>query len=157
MQRTHDRVQSLAPTLALSREPNSLASDPQTCAEAFANLTCNFPARRTLSRPLASAARRRAATLAPAARCTFDPQPSFEPMTDREEPVMTHDITLASEGWCKSTKSLPSDCLIFDPLCRRSISSPRLGRLVQFHPQSDMVARSRSTTPLPNLSIQVVL
>ena len=89
MQRTHDRVQSLAPTLALSHKLNLLASDPQTCAEAFANLMCNFPARRTLSRPLTSAVRRRAATLAPAARCTFDPQPSFEPMTDREEPVMT--------------------------------------------------------------------
>ena len=89
MQRTHDRVQGLAPTLVLSRELNSLVSNPKTCAEAFANLTCNFPACRTLSRPLASAARRRAATLAPVARCTFDPQPSFEPMTDREEPVMT--------------------------------------------------------------------
>ena len=61
---------------------NSLASDPKTCAEDFANLAWNFPARRTLSRPLASAARHHAATLAPAARCTFDPQPPFEPMTE---------------------------------------------------------------------------
>ena len=82
MQRTHDRVQSLAPTLALSRELNSLASDPQTSAEAFANLKCNYPARRTLSRPHTSAARRRAATLAPAARCHFDLWPPFEPMTE---------------------------------------------------------------------------
>ena len=89
MQRMHDRAQSLAPTLALSRELNSLASDPKTCAEDFANLAWNFPARRTLSRPLASAARRHAATTAPMARCIFDPQPSFEPMTDQEEPVMT--------------------------------------------------------------------
>ena len=95
MQRTHDRVQSLAPTLALSRELNLLASNPKTCAEAFANLTCNFPARRTLSRPLASATRRRAATTAPMAHCTFDPQPPFEPMTDREESVMTHLICLS--------------------------------------------------------------
>ena len=53
------------------------------------NLAWNFPVRRTLSCPLASAVRRRAATLAPAARCHFDPQPPFEPMTDQEEPVMT--------------------------------------------------------------------
>ena len=44
---------------------------------------------RTLSRPLASAARRRAATLAPAARCLIEPQTPLEPMTDWEEPVMT--------------------------------------------------------------------
>ena len=44
---------------------------------------------RTLSRPLASAAHRRAATTVPVACCTFDPQPLFEPMTNREEPVMT--------------------------------------------------------------------
>ena len=59
------------------------------CAEDFANLAWNFPTRRTLSRPLASAAHRRAATLAPAAHCLIDPQPPFEPMTDWEEPVMT--------------------------------------------------------------------
>ena len=59
------------------------------------NLAWNFPAHQTLSRPLASAARRRAATLAPVARCTFDPQPSFEPMTDWEEPVMTGSRTRA--------------------------------------------------------------
>ena len=33
--------------------------------------------------------RRHAATTAPMARCIFNPQPPFEPMTDREEPVMT--------------------------------------------------------------------
>ena len=43
----------------------------------------------TLSCPLTSAARRRAATTAPAARCLVDPQPSFEPMANQEEPVMT--------------------------------------------------------------------
>ena len=44
---------------------------------------------RTLLHPLASAACRRAATLAPAARCLIEPQPLFESMTDWEEPVMT--------------------------------------------------------------------
>ena len=62
---------------------------PKTCAEDFANLACNFPVRWTLSCPLTSVTRCRAAMTAPMARCTFDPQPSFEPMTDREEPVMT--------------------------------------------------------------------
>ena len=86
----HDCIQSLAPTLALSREAQLARFRPKTCAEDFANPAWNFPARRTLSCPLASAARRRAATTAPAACCLVDPQPPFEPMTDREEPVMTH-------------------------------------------------------------------
>ena len=62
---------------------------PKTSAEDFANPVWNFPVRRTLSRPLASVARRRAAMTAPVARCLVNPQPLFEPMTDQEEPVMT--------------------------------------------------------------------
>ena len=53
------------------------------------NPAWNFPACRTLSRPLASVAHRCTATTAPVARCLIDPQPPLEPMTDREEPVMT--------------------------------------------------------------------
>ena len=53
------------------------------------NPAWNFPTRRTPSHPLTSAARRRAATTAPAARCLVNPQTLFEPMTDQEEPVMT--------------------------------------------------------------------
>ena len=52
----------------------------QTCAEDFANPAWNFPVRRTLLCPLASATRCHAATLAPAARCHIDPQSPFEPM-----------------------------------------------------------------------------
>ena len=92
----HDCVQSLAPTLALLREAQLAHFRPKTCAEDFANLAWNFPTRRTLSCPLASAARRCAATLAPVARCTLDPQSPFEPMTDREEPVMTDSL----QGYC---------------------------------------------------------
>ena len=55
---------------------------PKTCAEDFVNPAWNFPVHYHCT-----------ATEAPMAHCLIDPQSPFEPMTepmtDREEPVMT--------------------------------------------------------------------
>ena len=53
------------------------------------NPVWNFPAHRTLSCPLASAACHHAATAAPVACYLVNPQPFFEPMINQKELVMT--------------------------------------------------------------------